>query len=102
MRYRRADKTGGTYFFTVDLADRRSELLVRQLQDLREGTNAVKHAYPFVIEAMVVLPEHLHAIWRLPQGDARYPMRWGLIKAGFSRHGEKTEVIRASRQAKRD
>jgi putative transposase len=56
MRYRRADTVGGTYFFTVNLADQRSDLLMRQLQDLREATNAVKHAHPFIIEAMVVLP----------------------------------------------
>jgi putative transposase len=85
MRYRRADTAGGTYFFTVNLAERRSDLLMRHIQDLRAVINKVKQAHPFVIEAMVVLPEHLHAIWRLPPGDARYPLRWGLIKAGFSR-----------------
>jgi putative transposase len=102
MRYRRADTKGGTYFFTVNLADRHSDLLTQHIHDLREVINTVKRAHPFVIEAMVVLPEHLHAIWRLPQEDARYPMRWGLIKAGFSRRIEKTERIRASRQAKRE
>ena len=62
----------------------------------------VKAAHPFAILAMVVLPEHLHAIWRLPPGDADYPMRWSLIKAGFSRRLAKGEHIRASRQAKRE
>lgn len=102
MHYRRADTEGGTYFFTVNLAARNSDLLTQRIQDLREVISIVKHAPPFIIEAMVVLPEHLHAIWRLPQGDALYPMRWGLIKAGFSRRIEKTEPIRTSRQAKRE
>ncbi|MFA6041022.1 MAG: transposase, partial [Methylophilus sp.] len=66
MRYRRADVAGGTYFFTVNLANRESDLLTRYIDDLREVVNHVKKAHPFVIEAMVVLPEHLHAIWRLP------------------------------------
>ena len=51
---------------------------------------------------MVVLPEHLHALWRLPNGDVDYPMRWSLIKAGFSRRIEKNERINASRQARRE
>ena len=102
MRYRRADAAGGTYFFTVNLAERRSDLLVRHIDDLRAAMKAVKDAHPFAILAMMVLPEHLHAIWRLPPGDADYPMRWSLIKAGFSRRLAKDEHIRASRQAKRE
>ena len=51
---------------------------------------------------MAVLPEHLHAIWRLPPDDADYPLRWLLIKAGFSRRLAKGEHICASRQAKRE
>ncbi|HLA34846.1 MAG TPA: transposase [Rhodocyclaceae bacterium] len=85
MRYRRADAAGGTYFFTVNLADRRSDLLLRRIEDLRAAHRWVMHAHPFVIVAMVVLPEHLHAVWRLPPGDADYPLRWSLIKANFSR-----------------
>jgi putative transposase len=102
MRYRRAKTVGASYFFTVNLANRRSDLLVREIEALREAIRIVKHAHPFVIEAMVVLPEHLHAIWKLPEGDADYPMRWSLIKSGFSRRLEKTESIRASRLNKRE
>ncbi|BBJ23679.1 REP-associated tyrosine transposase [Candidatus Nitrotoga sp. AM1P] len=102
MRYRRADATGGTYFFTVNLAERRSDLLVRHIDDLRAAMKTVKDAHPFAILAMVVLPEHLHAIWRLPPDDADYPLRWSPIKAGFSRWRAKGEHIRASRQAKRE
>ncbi|OGT36156.1 MAG: transposase [Gammaproteobacteria bacterium RBG_16_51_14] len=102
MRYRRADAAGGTYFFTVNLADRRSDVLVQHIDDLREVMKTVKDAHPFTILAMVVLPEHLHAIWRLPQGDADYPLRWSLIKAGFSRRLVKGEPICASRQTRRE
>ncbi len=102
MRYRRAKTAGASYFFTVNIADRRSDLLVQHIDELREVTQIVKLAHPFVIEAMVILPEHLHAIWKLPEGDADYPMRWLLIKSGFSRRLEKTESIRASRISKRE
>ena len=102
MLYRRADAAGGTYFFTVNLAERRSDLLVRHIDDLRAAMKTVKNAHPFAILAMVVLPEHLHAIWRLPPGDADYPICWPLIKAGFSRRLAKGEHIRVSRQAKRE
>ncbi|WP_333876663.1 REP-associated tyrosine transposase, partial [Methylobacter sp.] len=102
MRYRRAQTAGATYFFTVNLANRRSDLLVQHIDELREVTRIVKRTHPFVIEAIVVLPEHLHAIWKLPEGDADYPMRWSLIKSSFSRGLEKTESIRASRVKKRE
>lgn len=102
MRYRRSDAAGGTYFFTVNLAERGSDRLVRHVDDLRVVTNKVKQAHPFAVVAMVVLLEHLHAIWRLPPGDADYPGCWSLIKAGFSRCLVKDERIRASRQAKRE
>jgi putative transposase len=102
MRYRRVKIAGASYFFTVNLANRQSDLLVRQIAVLRDVIRIVKRAHPFVIEAMVVLPEHLHAIWRLPEGDADYPMRWSLIKSGFSRQLEKTEFIRVSRLSKRE
>jgi putative transposase len=102
MRYRRADTTGGTYFFTVNLAEWHSDFLVRHIEDLRTVIQRVKEAHPFVTLAMVVLPEHLHTIWRLPQGDANYPLRWSQIKAGFSRHLPKDERIRTSRKTKRE
>jgi putative transposase len=63
----------------------------------------VKQAHPFAtLAAMVVMPEHLHALWRLPPGDADYSLRWSQIKAGFSRRLPKDERIRASRQTKRE
>jgi putative transposase len=84
MRSRRANTEGGTYFFTVNLAERNSDKLVRHIDNLRAVIANGKQAHPFSILAMVVLPEYLHALWRLPPGDAGYPLRWSLIKAGFS------------------
>jgi putative transposase len=102
VRYRRADGAGGTWFFTANLADRTADTLVRHIDDLREALNKVKTAHPFSIVAMVVLPEHLHAIWRLPPDDADYPLRWALFKAGFSRRVARGERISPSRVAKRE
>lgn len=62
----------------------------------------IRQRHPFEIVAMVVLPDHLHAVWCLPEGDADYPKRWSLIKAGFSRGLPRTESIRASRLGKRE
>jgi len=101
MRYRRANAAGGTYFFTINVAERCSDLLVRHIDDFRAAMKIVKGAHPFAILAMV-LPEHLHVIWRLPPGDVDYPLHWSLIKPGLSRRLAKGEHIRASRQAKRE
>jgi putative transposase len=102
MRYRRADVSGGTYFFTVALADRKDDLLVREIVRLRAAMRTVKQRHPFEIVAMVVMPDHLHALWRLPPDDADYPMRWSLIKSAFSRSLPKYEYIRPSRELKRE
>lgn len=100
MRYRRANAAGGTYFFTVNLADRSRRLLVDRIDDLRASVRLVKQRHPFEICAWVVLPDHLHAIWTLPADDADFSTRWALIKAGFSRRIERGERIGASRCAK--
>jgi len=98
--YTRAFTPGGTFFFTVNLADRSKTLLTEHIVKLRESVRKVRDAHPFYIDAMVVLPEHLHAIWTLPAGDTDYPIRWALIKAGFSRMLPKTEIISVSRSEK--
>ncbi len=85
MRYRRALVVGATYFFTANLAERSSRLLVDRVGDLREVVRRVRQAHPFEIVARVVMPNHIHAIWRLPENDADFSTRWALIKAGFSR-----------------
>ena len=102
MHYRRSRTPGASYFFTVNLADRRADTLVRYVDDLRAVIHAVKSLHPFALLAMVVLPEHLHAIWRLPAGDSNYPLRWSLIKSAFSRRLAKRETIHDARRAKRE
>jgi putative transposase len=83
--YRRNRVAGGTYFFTVALKDRTSTLLVDRIDQRREALRDTKRAHPFRIKAMVVLPEHLHAIWTLPAEDDDYSGRWQAIKARFVR-----------------
>lgn len=84
-RIRRPRVPGGTYFFTVQLADPTSDLLLREVGHLRAATRATKTRHPFRIDAAVILPATLHMIWTLPAGDADYPNRWAMLKAQFSK-----------------
>jgi len=84
--YRRYFVPGGTFFFTVVTRDRVplfQEPLARQT--LGSVLRECQQQWPFEINAMVLLPEHLHAIWSLPSGDAAYPRRWGWIKKEFTK-----------------
>ena len=84
VNYRRIRVPGGTYFFTVTLKDRRSALLIDHVDALRLALDAMLVHLPTCIEAMVVLPDHLHAIWTLPAGDDNYPRRWHFLKSRFT------------------
>lgn len=95
--YRRVRVAGGCYFFTVALLDRRSDLLVRQVDLLREAVRAAKASRPFHIDAWVVLPDHMHCLWTLPEGDADYSGRWRDIKKRFSRALPRTEIVPVGR-----
>lgn len=83
--YRRNRVPGGTYFFTLTLADRSSQTLVEQIAALRWSLRKTRAERPFEIVAMVVLPDHLHAVWRLPEGDDRYSTRLQIFKCRFTR-----------------
>ncbi|MBE0412599.1 transposase [Yoonia sp.] len=101
-RYRRYRRTGGTYFFTVNLADRTSTLLVDHIDTLRQAfvqTSAERH---IIVNAMVILPDHLHAVWTLPECDADYSTRWRLIKSRFSRTVGTRQPRSASQVAKQE
>jgi REP-associated tyrosine transposase len=63
--YRRAKIAGGTFFFTVTLADRSSNLLVQEIDRLRDIYAQVQKQFPFETIAICILPDHLHAIWSL-------------------------------------
>jgi putative transposase len=82
--YRRLHLPGATYFFTVALQNRRSSLLTEQIDLLRRSVASVRQDIPFQIDAWVVLPEHMHCLWTLPDGDSDFPVRWHLIKRRFS------------------
>jgi putative transposase len=73
--YRRAFVPGGCWFFTVNLLDRRQTLLVDQIETLRAAVAATRQSHAFTIDAFVVLPDHLHAVWSLPAGDSDFSRR---------------------------
>ena len=83
--YRRLYMQGGCYFFTLTLQNRQQSLLIDYIDLLRSSIKTVKQSHPFSIDAIVILPEHLHCILSLPENDDNFSMRWRQIKAGFSR-----------------
>ena len=96
--YRRAWQPGGTWFFTVNLADCHHPLLTRHIATLRQAVKQVQHRHPFIIHGWVVLPEHLHCVLELPAVDGDFAVRWRLIKGHFSRSIPPGEYINPSRK----
>ncbi|MDO8988275.1 MAG: hypothetical protein Q7U91_01435 [Sideroxyarcus sp.] len=68
--YRRSDIAGASYFFTVNLSDRSQSLLTEHVAALRSAFQHVRERHPFIVDAIAVLPDHLHTIWTLPEGMA--------------------------------
>ena len=92
--YIRLKHQGGTYFFTVNLLQRKdNDLLLKNIHLLREAVRTVRAKYPFHIYAWVVLPDHMHCIWQLPPDDDNFSVRWRLIKSYFSRGIENGEIF---------
>jgi putative transposase len=84
--YRRHYRAGGSYFFTVVTHHRQKILLNEDIRTaLRASVNEVRQTMPFKVEAWVLLPDHLHCIWTLPEDDDNYSLRWLLIKRGVSK-----------------
>ncbi len=100
--YRRLRIPGACYFFTVNLADRRSDRLVREIAVLRRAVALTRARRPFTIDSWVVLPDHLHAVWTLPEGDSDFSTRWAVIKRLFSWHLDGRENLSVSRKARRE
>ncbi|MBF2057699.1 MAG: transposase [Cyanobacterium sp. T60_A2020_053] len=106
MQYRRAKIQGGTYFFTLVTYNRNPILCYPEnIQLLREAFAYVMKRHPFVIDAIVILPDHLHCIWTLPEADANFSTRWRLIKGYFSRKCDekyqgKISIFRQKKQEK--
>ncbi|MEQ1613555.1 MAG: transposase [Hyphomicrobiaceae bacterium] len=98
--YRRAFVPGGCWFFTVNLLDRNSSLLTDNIDALRSAVHETRRAFPFEIDAMVVLPDHIHSIWTLPSNDADFSVRWRWIKIRFSRSLPNAEPLTTTRRAR--
>ncbi len=105
--YRRAYQPGGTYFFTVVTAGR-AKILASPLSVtlLRESIAATRQRWPFEITALVVLPDHLHTIWTLPDNDTDFSTRWAFLKKTFTtrwlaRGGEERPVSESKREDRR-
>ena len=98
--YRRAFVPGGCWFFTVNLLDRRGKVLVDHIDMLRVATDKTRKRYPFDIDAFVVLPDHIHAVWTLPPHDSDFSTRWRLIKSYFAKAMPRDECLSATRKAR--
>src|SRR3990167_2373961 len=85
VNYRRSKLPGGTYFFTATLRNRKSTILIEHIDLLKSALTKTKQAFPFNNLATVILPDHLHVIWHLPEGDDDYSKRWQMVKSHFTR-----------------
>ena len=94
IRYR---VSGGCYFFTVNLLERKQKLLTENIELLRHAFRKTKQQRPFKIDAIVILPEHLHCILTLPPNDNDFSGRWRMIKKIFSKQLPKTEYLSNTR-----
>ena len=100
--YRRYRVKGGSYFFTANLAERKRRLLTEHVGILHDAFRTVKQAHPFQLDAIVILPDHLHTLWTLPEGDDDFSLRWRQIKSAFSRAIGKGERVSLSRATKHE
>lgn len=90
--YRRHYIPGGSWFFTVNLKNRQSDVFIRHVDVLRKATSFVKQRKPFHIDAWVILPDHMHCIWTLPANDSDFSGRWRDLKKMFTRSLNRGEV----------
>lgn len=101
--YRRIYAPGSTWFFTVNLLERQNNnLLVEKIDLLRNAFSYVKKRKSFTINAVVIMPDHLHCVWTLPDNDTDYSSRWSLLKSYFSRSIPKNEHINKNRIKRRE
>ena len=98
--YRRDRTPGACWFFTLNLADRQQSLLIEHIDLLRSSFRRCMQRHPWQIDAIVILPDHLHALCTLPADDSDFALRWRLIKTGFSHalpHGERISASRINK-----
>ncbi len=99
-QYIRAFVPSGTFFFTVAILERRRPLLTQHIAELRNAFTMVQAQKPYTMNAVVILPDHLHCLWTLPAGDADFSSRWQAIKSHFFRAIPASESLSARRQRK--
>ena len=100
VAYRRNRVQGGYYFFTVNLKNRNQSWLVEHVDLLRSAFQETQQKYPFKTIAVVILPDHMHALWGLPEGDDDYSMRWKYLKGRFTSKLKKRITLRKSAKGK--
>lgn len=100
MEYRRVIIPGAIYFFTLNLRNRGSKLLTKEINKLRIAFQRAKKKYPFKIEGIVILPDHIHMMLRLPLSDGNFSLRIRLIKSNFTHQLQRNEYINQSRRKK--
>lgn len=100
--YRRLRLPGATYFFTVNLSQRGDDTLVRNIDILRQSFRATVAEHPLTCDAMVILPDHLHAVWTLPEGDGDFSVRWRKLKARFTHWSGLSRPVSPSKDRKRE
>jgi len=100
--YRRHFVAGGSYFFTVNLAEHQQRPLTEHIEALRAAFRYARLRHLFTIDAIAVLPDHLHSMWTLQEGETDFALRWRLIKATFSRALPRGERVSPSRSRKGD
>ncbi|WP_298441983.1 transposase [uncultured Ferrimonas sp.] len=93
MQYRRAFQSGGCYFFTLVSHQRRTDLLLPQWPRLKEALLITQRQRPFTIDALCVMPDHLHLMLTLPQDDDDFPTRLRLFKTRFTKSLNMSERI---------
>ncbi len=92
--YIRLYQSGGIYFFTVVTYQRRPILHNGNISLFIECYEETRTKYPFKNKALVILPDHIHSIWTLPEGDSDFSSRWNMIKRTFSRKYKGKDDIR--------
>jgi putative transposase len=85
MHHKKTRIAGETHFFTIRCTQG-SPSLTDHIETLRAAMRSVMSSHPFYINALVVMPDHLHAIWTLPEKDHDYLSRWMLIQDFYSHH----------------
>jgi putative transposase len=99
--YRRIKLDGGTYFFTINLFNRKTDLLIQHIDTLRQSFKQVRLSYPFKINALVVLPDHIHMVITLPKNDNDFSTRIRLLKRHFSKNITVSDTEQTESRVKR-